>query len=32
MVALGDFKRGGAVAVVLGQPLDLVTENIGQPL
>ena len=32
MVALGNFKRCRAVAIILGQPLDFVIENIGQPL
>ena len=32
MVALGDLKRRVAVAIVLGEPCDLVVEHIRQPL
>jgi hypothetical protein len=32
MVALGDLERCGAVAIILGQPLDLVIENIGSAI
>ena len=32
MVAFGDLKRGLAVAVLLGQPVDLVVEHVREPL
>ena len=31
VIAFGDFKRGGAVAIFLGQASDLVVEDVGQP-
>ena len=32
MIALGDLERRCAVTVLLGQPFDLVVEDIGEPL